>query len=410
MNRSIVPFLLFMFLATALQAQSGPVAGQPYTVSYIPPPDTPLASAKELTLIYAFDYWNVRYGTRLALWQNVLRPDTGRVRFARLEKGAGGWRTTIDIPETAALLSYIVGDGQVIDGNNEKTYTSYINDAEGRPVRNARFYNIPFLQLAREEIGTIVQEAEREITEYPENFPAYHQYFKLLLEQSRGNTRTQQRIATRIDELEQRHGANFEFLNMAAETWYYVLQDQTKGLAYRAKIPPNAQWPQVFRMYDRGTKEEEERQRVVQSEQQRTRLINAELPAFNLHDRDDRKVSFPQKDGKVRIFIFWASTSANSGQMLEALRDIAAAKPRDAFEVVAVSVDPDETKAFEQFDGKAYPFVLLFNQGATLMLLGVDSIPTTFVVDGEGIVRNMQVGYSLPNVQSLRETVDSLLR
>ncbi|MDX9760071.1 MAG: TlpA disulfide reductase family protein [Bacteroidota bacterium] len=410
MNRSIISFLLLVALTATLHAQSGPVAGRPYTVTYVPPPDSPFASAKELTLIHTFDYWNVRYGTRLALWQNVLRPDTGRVRFARLEKGPGGWRATIDIPETAALLSYIIGDGTTIDGNHERTFTSYVYDAEGRPVRNARFYNIPFLRLAREDLGRIVQEAEREIIEYPENFPAYHQYFKLLLEQARGNTRTQQRIATRIDELEQRFGGNYEFMNMAAETWYYVLQDQEKGLAYREKIPPNAQWPQVFRMYDRGTKEEELRQRALHAEQQRTRLINTELPAFNLHDRDDRKVAFPQKDGKVRIFVFWASTSANSGQMLEGLRDIAATRPRDAFEVVAVSVDPDETKAFEHFSGHSYPFVLLFNQGATLLRLGVDSIPTTFVVDGTGIVRDTQVGFSPATVTAIRKTVDDLLR
>jgi peroxiredoxin len=163
-------------------------------------------------------------------------------------------------------------------------------------------------------------------------------------------------------------------------------------------------------MFDRNTKEEEQRQRVLLAEQQRTKLINAELPAFNLHDRDDRKVGFPQKDGKVRILVFWASSSANSGQMLDALREITAGQERDAMEIVAVSVDPDEKKAFEFFGGKSYPFTLLFNQGATLQILGIDSIPVTIVVDGQGIVRNVQVGYTGMNVDSVKETVDSLVR
>lgn len=414
MNRSLFFLLvvlhLLVFSSPTLLAQNGPVAGTSYTLTYIPPTESPIAGSTELTLIYVFDYWNVRYGTRLALWQNVLRPDTARVRFAPLAKGPGGWTATIDIPPGAALLSYIVGDGKTIEGNNERTYTSYIYDASGKPVRNARFYNIPFMQLAREDLGLVVQEAEREIIEYPENFQAYHQYFKLLLEQAKGGSRTQQRIATRIDELEKRYGAETEFLNMAAETWYYVLQDQEKGLEYRSKITPNEQWPQVFRMFDRNTKEEEQRQRVLLAEQQRTKLINSELPAFNLHDRDNRKVGFPQKDGKVRILVFWASTSANSGQMLDALREIAAGRARETFEIVAVSVDPDETKAFEFFGGKSYPFTLLFNQGSTLQILGIDSIPVTIVVDGQGIVRNVQVGYTGANAESVKETVDSLIR
>lgn len=403
-------FLLLVVFALPLSAQKVPVVGDSHTVVYIPPADSPLASADALTLIYVFDYWNVRYGTRLALWQNVLRPDTQRVRFAPMTRGAGGWTATIDIPANAALLSYIVGDGERIDGNGEKTFTSYIYDAEGRPVRNARFFNISFLRLAREEIGRLVQEAEREITEYPENFPAYHQYFKLMLEQAKGSTRAQQRIVNRIEELEKRYAEDSEFLNMAAETWYYVLQDEEKGLEYRGKIPPGQQWPQVLRMFDRNAKEEELRQREMHAEQQRTRLINTELPGFNLHDRDGNKVAFPQKDGRTRIIVFWASTSGNSGQMLDALRQVVDGRPRDAVEVVAVSVDPDETKAMEFFGGRGYPFTLLFNQGATLHLLGVDSIPVTFVVDGDGVVRNAQVGFSAANVAAIRETVEDLLR
>ncbi|MBE0642965.1 MAG: redoxin domain-containing protein [Bacteroidetes bacterium] len=408
---SLLPLFLFLLLLSApvLHAQKGPVAGQRYTITYNPPPDSPLATAEQLTLIYVFDMWNVRYGTRLALWQNVLRPDTARVRFLPLRKEKGGWTGAIDVPSTAALFSYIVGDGKYIDGNNEQTYTSYVYDAEWKPVRNARFYNVSFLRLAEAELGTIVQEAEREITEYPENFPAYNQFFKLMLEQGKGSARIQQRIAQRLDQLEQRYGADPEFLNMAAETWYYVLQDQEKGLEYRDKIPPNEQWPQVFRMYSSDSKQEEQRQRQLQAEQQRNKLLNSELPAFNLHDEAGSKVAFPMTDGKARVMIFWASTSSNSGQMLATIRDVVSAFPASAVEVVAVSVDPEEKNAIEQFTREAYPFTLLFNQGATLQMLGVDSIPITYVIDGRGFVRNILVGNVPAHAGALRSALRSML-
>ncbi len=412
MHRIIFPILcLSLFLlpsSPALQAQKGPVAGTKHTVTYIAPPASPLASAERLTLLYVFDYWNTRYGTRLALWQNVLLPDTTRVRSATLVKGPGGWSAEIEIPADAALLSYIVGDGTHIDGNNERTYTSYIYDASGKPVRNARFFNIPFLRLARAELGSIVQEAEREIADFPENFPAYNQFFQLLLEQAKGSTRVQERIATRLEQLEQRYGEDTEFLNMAAETWYYVMQDQEKALEYRGRIAPTQQWPQVFRMFDHSSRQEDERQDRLRAEQFRGKLLNARLPAFNLRDRENKKIGFPQSDGRARVFVFWASTSQNSTRMLAAVREAVNSPGATTPEVLAVSVDTDDQKAVEQFTREGYPFTLLFNQGAALQLLGVDGIPMTYVVDAGGIVRGILVGFEPAHAETLRSVLAAM--
>ncbi len=413
MHRILFPLscitILFFAAYPALNAQSRPEAGQPFTIRYVPPADSPLASADELMVAYVYDLWNVRYGTRLALWENVLRPDTTRVHYLPLTRGKSAWSATIEVPVTAALLSYIITDGRTIDGNNEKTYTSYVYNANGKPVQNARFFNVQFLRLAQAELGALVQEAEREILDYPENFQAYHQYFKLLLEQGKGGARVQQRIATRLDQLEQRFGADPQFLNMAAETWYYVLQDQERGLEYRSNIPPAEQWPQVFRMYSRDTKEEELRQRQLQAEQHRNKLLNAGLPAFNLLGGEGEKVSFPETDGKAHVIVFWASTSLNSGQMLGTIREVAASFPADAVEVAAVSVDTDIEKAAEFFRREKYRFTLLFNQGSTLQLLGVDSIPICFVVDGQGIVRSILVGNVPSHAATLRAALGEIL-
>lgn len=406
---AVLLFTLAMMITPVLQAQKGPVAGERYKVTYYPAADSPLSSSPQLQLLYVFDFWNVRYGTRLALWQNVLSPDTARLHVTDMKKSPGGWSAEIAIPADAALLSYVVKSGDMIDGNNEKTFTSYVYDINGKPVENARFFNIAFLQLAKAEIGAVVQEAEREITEFPENFGAYHKYFQLLLEQAKGSARIQQRIANRLDQLEQRHGADPQFLNMAAETWYYVLQDQEKGLEYRKKVVPDQQWPQVFRMFDQDSKQEEMRQRQMQAEQYRNKLLNSEMPAFNLHDSDGQKIQFPKHDGKARVLAFWASSSANSIKMLGLLRDVGSEVSSEEVEMIAVNVDLDEKKGIDVFEREAYPFVQLFNQGATLQLLGVDSIPITFVVDGDGVIRSILVGFSASHAETLRNALGKLL-
>ncbi|MDT8323545.1 MAG: redoxin domain-containing protein [Bacteroidota bacterium] len=399
-----------LFLPLSLPAQAGPVAGSTFTVLYNPPADSPLADAAEVTLIYVFDFWNVRYGTRLALWQNVLSPDTSRVRYARMERAGESWAADIPIPSDAALLSYIVTDGTHVDGNEQKTWVRYVMNGDGKPVMNARFYNIPFLKLARAEIGVLIREAEREVVDWPENFRAYQQYFTLLLEQAKGSPRTQERIAGRIAELEEQYGTDPGFLNMAAEVWYYVLQDQARALEYRKRIEPSAMWPQVFAMVDRQGTQQDEVDRVSQNQQRRRALIGNVLPEFNLRDAAGAKVAFPRRNGTPLVLLFWASTSERSCNMLDALRAAVAPLPEDALDIVAVSVDLEEKKALEHFSGQAMPFELLFNQGSTLHLLGVDSIPVTILVDGEDTVRDILVGYDTDIASGLRTALTALLR
>lgn len=386
------------------------MAGGTFTVLYNPPADSPLAEASEVTLVYVYDFWNVRYGTRLALWQNVLDPDTSRVHHVRMERAGESWAADIPIPADAALLSYVVTDGTHVDGNEEKTWVRYVLGDDGKPVMNARFYNISFLKLAREEIGVLIREAEREVVAWPENFRAYQQYFTLLLEQAKGSPRTQDRIAGRIDELETEYGGNADFLNMAAEVWYYVLQDQERALEYRKRIEPSAMWPQVFAMADRQSTQQTEADRARFSADRRGELIGEVLPDFNLHDAKGEKVGFPRKNGTPLVLLFWASTSDKSRGMLDALRAAAAPLPDGAVDIVAVSLDLEQETARAYWDERSLPFELLYNQGSTLHLLGVDSIPITFLVDAEDKVRDVLVGYDSGVTSRLRTALTTLLR
>jgi len=127
MQRRILILSLFFILSPVLlQAQNSPVAGKTYTLVYHPAPDSPLADASSLSVFYVFDFWNKRFGTRLALWNNVVHADTSRLHVLPLIKKQEEWIAEIPIPTDAALLSYIVSDGSNVDGNNQRTYVNYI--------------------------------------------------------------------------------------------------------------------------------------------------------------------------------------------------------------------------------------------------------------------------------------------
>jgi len=411
MKRTLfIAILVTLTHALPATAQSpGPVAGETFTVVYNPPKNSSLADAASLDLVYVFDLWNRRYGTRLALWYNVLRPDTSRIHVARMKKEGSSWKAEIPIPERASLLSYIVSGAQGMDGNGEKTFTRYVLNGQGEPVMNARYFKIPFLRLARAPIGELVREAEREISAYPENFRAYHQYFKLLLEQGKGSPRTQERIANRIARMEKEYGEDTDFLNMAAETWFYILQDAEKALEYRNRIPANKLWPQVLRIFDREEKQKQEIARMTAAENRRMELRGAELPSFNLHNADDEKVAFPRSDGKSTVLVFWASTSERSRQLLQALEVAAGEAGSASLRVTTVCLDVKPEDGAQWFAEQGLPFELLYNQGSTLQMLGVDSIPIVYFIDAENTVRDIMVGYDARQRDALRVSVRSIL-
>jgi hypothetical protein len=404
-------FLLFLCMSGTtlpLSAQQRPVVGKTHTVVYNPPAESPLAKTSSLTLYYVFDFWHVRYGTRMALWQNVLRPDTNRLHSAPMQRSGQSWQAEITIPSTAALLSWIVSDGEHLDGNNEKTFVEYVFGDDGKPVRNARYFNVQFLRLARSEPGTLVREMERELADYPDNFIAYHQYFSLLIEQGKGSVRVQERIANRLEELESRHGGDDEFLNLAAQTWYYLLHDQSRGLDIRKRISPTRLWPQVLRMYDRETKQAEDMERQLQSRSRREQLLNTELPRFNLNTAEGDKSAFPRDNGRPLILLFWATTSERSMQKLSEVKSLLSANP--GVDVVYVNVDVDETQAAEVATERGVLPHLLYNQGATLAILGIDSLPTLLAVDSRNVIRSIQVGFTAAQIEEVRALLPSLKR
>ncbi len=409
MKRYCLLLLLLVLLPCTLHAQGEPVAGKTYTVVYHPPTGSPLEQASALKLIYVFDFWNTRFGTRLALWQNVVSADTSRLHVAELKKGREGWTADIAIPADAALLSYVVAGGGVVDGNHQKTFVRYVVNDKGEPVKNARFFNLSFLQLAREEIGVQIREAEREIVTYPENFSAYHKYFKLVLEQAKGNPRVQQRIVSRLEELEKRYGRDDGFLNMAAETWFYILQNPERALEYRKRITPSNMWPQVFRMFNKEEQQENELQRMAASEKRRKELQDAEFPSFNLLDLNGLKTSYPLGTGKPAIYAFWASVSEKSGSLLLALKAALSDRAAGDIDVVAVNLDLEKERGEAWFDEHQLPFRLSFNQGNVLMQLGVDSIPIVYFVDSENVVRHILVGYTEEQNAALRSALDSIM-
>ena len=79
--------------------------------------------------------------------------------------------------------------------------------------------------------------------------------------------------------------------------------------------------------------------------------------------------------------------------------------------VLALNIDGGESGYKEFIEGNPYPHLRWARDGSGAIrdAYGVRAVPTTFIVDGEGIVRYAQVGYGSGMQEVLAQELDALL-
>jgi cytochrome c biogenesis protein CcmG, thiol:disulfide interchange protein DsbE len=128
-----------------------------------------------------------------------------------------------------------------------------------------------------------------------------------------------------------------------------------------------------------------------------------EVPPFTVTDLDGRSVSLADLKGKVVLVNFWATwcppCRAEIPDLIK-LQD----KYRDKLVVLGVSEDedasPQEVKAFAAAQKMNYPVVMATPELAKIFK-GVSALPTTFVIDPEGKIRQRHVGMLRPDTTEL---------
>lgn len=121
-------------------------------------------------------------------------------------------------------------------------------------------------------------------------------------------------------------------------------------------------------------------------------------------------VSLEQYRGKVVYLDFWASWCA---PCLKAIPEIEAMRKElasDGFQVVAVNLDTSTKKAL-RFLAKnpiGYPSAS-DPKGRLPKQFGVDTMPTSYLIDGEGVIRYVHRGFQRGDGTKLRAEIRKLL-
>ncbi|KAF0141455.1 MAG: alkyl hydroperoxide reductase [Stygiobacter sp.] len=122
---------------------------------------------------------------------------------------------------------------------------------------------------------------------------------------------------------------------------------------------------------------------------------SVEAPDFELPTTDGKKLKLSSLKGKVVILDFWATWCPPCRKGIPDLVELKKKYGQKGFEIVGVSVD-DQTKddvvPFIKEYKINYP-VVYYNEAVRISYGGIESIPTTFVIDKQGKIVASYLGF-----------------
>jgi thiol-disulfide isomerase/thioredoxin len=120
-------------------------------------------------------------------------------------------------------------------------------------------------------------------------------------------------------------------------------------------------------------------------------------PGWKLQDVNGRAVSSDQFKGKVVVVDFWATWCPPCREEIPGYIALQKKYGADQLAIVGVSLDqagPGVVKAFIEKNGVNYPMVM-GDDAVQSAFGGMEAIPTTFLIDRAGQIRDRKVG-SMP--------------
>lgn len=143
--------------------------------------------------------------------------------------------------------------------------------------------------------------------------------------------------------------------------------------------------------------------------------VSAQLPAVQLKDLSGKPVNTAElsNDGKPYVISFWATWCKPCRRELKAIHEVYPDwQEETGMKLIAVSVDKaqDVTKVKPVVDASGWEYeVLLDPNGEFQRAMGVQNVPHTIVVDGQGKIVESHSGYTEGSEDHLIELIRKLV-
>ncbi|HTW65616.1 MAG TPA: redoxin domain-containing protein [Bryobacteraceae bacterium] len=125
--------------------------------------------------------------------------------------------------------------------------------------------------------------------------------------------------------------------------------------------------------------------------------VGKSAPAFSLKDADGQTVHFADYRGKVVLLDFWATWCGPCKVEIPWFMDFENEFKDRGFAVLGVSMDEDGWKAIKPYmqNMKMNYRVLLGDDDVSTAYGGLDSLPTTLLIDRQGRIASVHVGITM---------------
>ncbi|MCH7829577.1 MAG: TlpA family protein disulfide reductase [Proteobacteria bacterium] len=134
-------------------------------------------------------------------------------------------------------------------------------------------------------------------------------------------------------------------------------------------------------------------------------------PDFALKSSTGENLRLSEYRGDVVMINFWATWCGPCRQEMPLLEELYARYERVGFNLLGVNIDDDANKAMQMIDELGVNFPILFDSRKEVSkLYNVETMPMTVLVDREGRVRYVHLGYKPGYENKYLDQIRSLLR
>ena len=133
-------------------------------------------------------------------------------------------------------------------------------------------------------------------------------------------------------------------------------------------------------------------------------------PSFDASTFDNKPIRLADYRGKVVFVDFWASWCSPCRQALPLYDKLSGEFPATDFAVVAVNVDENAADAKKFMAEHPVKYTIVQNpKGDIPKAFGIDGMPSSYLIDRDGTIRDRHVGFEPKDIDALRGEIAKLI-
>jgi peroxiredoxin len=136
---------------------------------------------------------------------------------------------------------------------------------------------------------------------------------------------------------------------------------------------------------------------------------SALAPDFTLKTIDDQEITLSQLKGKVVLLDFWATWCGPCRESIPHLVHLYKTYRENGFEIIGISLDKGDLQVVRNFaKSMDIPYPIVIAPEEVVRSYRVTGIPTTFLIDKDGKIRERTTGFNSTIAQQMTAKVSDL--